>query len=775
MKKTSGMASEALGKTIAKVVAVALIIGLFSAFYCWSFWDPVGAMKRVPIGIVNLDEGVEVNGKQVNIGSEITKAASEGDEANFVELDAQALDNGIENSGYSMVFEIPADFSSKVAAGMDDIPQAAELEIYKNIRYNYIYAQLSTQIEKAFEGSVNSAIANVYVTGAYSGLEQARNGLQEASDASGKLADGSGTLADGLATATAGAQTASSGAGQLASGASKLADGTSSLASGANSLALGTRTLGDSVSNLPGSAAQLASGATAALDGVANLANGAGTLSGAAQTVADGLGSLSSGLTSGKQQLDTAQSSLNALSTQLGAGSESAAHLADGALAAQQCYQAALAAVQAGGSFGGKTAEQWQAAGDAAIAQVSDGASAMSAQLSAAASGVDSGAASLGAASEGILNAVAAIGSADEPAETLAYGQAQIVAGLGTMSGGLSSAQSGLGTLAAGTSTLAASMPALVSGVPQVDCGTQSLASGSATVNDGAAQVADASTTLAGALPSLQDGVAQCQDGAGQVASGASSLQSATSDGAETIANSLGTSASDMGSYVADPTNAHEERYGSLDYYGQGFSPFFMTTSLWLGALIIFFVIEPLWPKSRHAGRVRTVVGRLPFYALVCALEAAAVTLFAAAIGVLDAHNASPLLLFAYALGVSLSFMLIMQFLNMTLGVIGKALAVLILIFQLACSGGTLPAELGQGFVGALEPFLPFTYAIDGFREVITYANGATIAGDLATVVVFGLVFFALSLATWSLAEKRRDAEAKSTLAWNKEEPPAEA
>ena len=432
----SGMASEARGKTIAKIVAVALIVGLFSAFYCWSFWDPVGAMKRVPIGIVNLDEGVEVNGKQVNIGSGIADSAVEGSDANFVELDEQALADGVENSGYSMVFEIPADFSSKVAAGMTDVPQAADLEIYKNIRYNYIYAQLSTQIEKAFEGSVNSAIANAYVTGAYSGLEQARDGLQEASEGSGKLADGASPASEGITTLSSGA------------------------------------------------------------------------------------------------------------------------------------------------------------------------------------------------------------------------------------------------------------------------------------------------------------------------------------------------SSDDMGAYVADPTSVNEEKYGSLDYYGQGFSPFFMTTSLWLGALIIFFVIEPLWPKSRHAGCLRTVVGRLPFYALVCAFEAAAVALFAWGIGVLDAHSASPLLLFAYALGVSLSFMLIMQFLNMTLGVIGKALAVLTLIFQLACSGGTLPVDLGQSFVAALNPFLPFTYAIDGFREVITYANGATIAVDLGTTVAFGLAFFVLSLATWGFAERRRDAEMKSTLAWNREEEP---
>ena len=271
-------------------------------------------------------------------------------------------------------------------------------------------------------------------------------------------------------------------------------------------------------------------------------------------------------------------------------------------------------------------------------------------------------------------------------------------------------------------------------------------------------------------IPAAMYALASCFSGSPKVSK--RSVIAATTDGAETISDSLGASSDDMGAYVADPTSVNEERYGSLDYYVQGFSPFFMTTSLWLGALIVFFIIEPLWPKSRHAGRVRTVVGRLPFYALVCAFEAAAVTLSAWGIGVLDAHSASLLLLFAYALGVSLSFMPIIQFLNMTLGVIGKALAVLTLIFQLACSGGTLPVDLGQSFVAALNPFLPFTYAIDGFREVITYANGATIAGDLGMTAVFGLALFVLSLATWGFAEKRRDAEMKSALAWNKEEEP---
>ena len=130
-------------------------------------------------------------------------------------------------------------------------------------------------------------------------------------------------------------------------------------------------------------------------------------------------------------------------------------------------------------------------------------------------------------------------------------------------------------------------------------------------------------------------------------------------------------------------------------------------------------------------------------------------------------YSTSPFLLFGYALSVSVCFMLIMQFLNMTLGVVGKALAVLVLILQLACSGGTLPVELGRGFLASMKPFMPFTYAIDGFRETITYANLSVILGDLGILAAAGMVFLVLSLATWDFAEKRRAAETARFVAWN--------
>ena len=332
---------------------------------------------------------------------------------------------------------------------------------------------------------------------------------------------------------------------------------------------------------------------------------------------------------------------------------------------------------------------------------------------------------------------------------------------------GLSAAQTGLEDLASGSRTLADSSDVLVSGIQQANDGAQSVAQGAGSMNQGASTLSGGAGALAAALPQIRDGAASAEDGAEQLASGASELVSATAAGADGLSGSLAVDSSDMGAYVADPTNARVEKYGALDYYGQGFAPFFMTTSLWLGALMIFFVIEPLYPKQRGAGRLRTVFGRIPSYLAACALEAAAVTAAAFLIGVPSMYSTSPFLLFGYALSVSVCFMLIMQFLNMTLGVVGKALAVLVLILQLACSGGTLPVELGRGFLASVKPFMPFTYAIDGFRETITYANPSVILGDLGILAAAGMIFLMLSLATWDFAEKRRVVETARFVAWN--------
>ena len=317
---------------------------------------------------------------------------------------------------------------------------------------------------------------------------------------------------------------------------------------------------------------------------------------------------------------------------------------------------------------------------------------------------------------EGLFNARdgffdAAIGSADVPGETLAYAARSIDAGLNTLTTGLAGSQNSMKTLGVG-----------------------------------AEAIASGNNELAGSLPVLTSGLGSAQSGSAALADGSAQLQSALSEGAESIGRSLHASAEEMGEYIESPTEAVTKTYGELDYYGQGFSPFFMTTALWLGSLLIFFVIEPLAPKADGRGRFKTVLGRLPLYAGMCLLEALTVVAAAYGIGVADAYGSSPLAYGATAFAISFCFMLMMQCLNMVFGLVGKALAVVILILQLACSGGTLPTVLGEGFLATMQPWMPFTYSVDALREVITYCNAGTLLVDLSVLLRMGLVCLACSL-----------------------------
>lgn len=52
-------------------------------------------------------------------------------------------------------------------------------------------------------------------------------------------------------------------------------------------------------------------------------------------------------------------------------------------------------------------------------------------------------------------------------------------------------------------------------------------------------------------------------------------------------------------------------------------------------------------------------------------------------------------------------------------GAIGKALAVIFLVLQLAGAGGTYPLEVLPQFFQDIAPYFPFTYGINAMRECV--------------------------------------------------------
>lgn len=106
-----------------------------------------------------------------------------------------------------------------------------------------------------------------------------------------------------------------------------------------------------------------------------------------------------------------------------------------------------------------------------------------------------------------------------------------------------------------------------------------------------------------------------------------------------------------------------------------------------------------------------------------------------------------PLFLFTLMLS-SLVFMLIIYALAAAFGKVGQAISIVIMVLQVAGSGGTFPIELLPRFFQILQPFMPFYPAMNATRETIGgfYQNDYLIylgmlLCHLAVALIFGLIF----------------------------------
>ena len=92
--------------------------------------------------------------------------------------------------------------------------------------------------------------------------------------------------------------------------------------------------------------------------------------------------------------------------------------------------------------------------------------------------------------------------------------------------------------------------------------------------------------------------------------------------------------------------------------------------------------------------------------------------------------------------------MSVIQFLIVNFGDIGKFIALIILVLQLAASGGTFPVEtIDKGF-RALTNFLPMTYAIRLLKESLVLIDKGFAGKNILMLLAFTAVPLIITLIT---------------------------
>ena len=85
----------------------------------------------------------------------------------------------------------------------------------------------------------------------------------------------------------------------------------------------------------------------------------------------------------------------------------------------------------------------------------------------------------------------------------------------------------------------------------------------------------------------------------------------------------------------------------------------------------------------------------------------------------------------------SIVYVNIIYTLTISFGDIGKAVSVILLVIQVAGSGGTFPIEVAPGFFQAVYPLLPFTHSMAAMRECIAGFYQNTYWMELGFLLLF--------------------------------------
>ncbi len=175
-----------------------------------------------------------------------------------------------------------------------------------------------------------------------------------------------------------------------------------------------------------------------------------------------------------------------------------------------------------------------------------------------------------------------------------------------------------------------------------------------------------------------------------------------------------------LGEFASSPVSLDTVRIYPIENYGSAMAPFYTVLALWVGALILVAIIHvkvhPIPGVSgicpRHA-----YFGRYMLFFLVGQLQTLITVLgdlhF---IGIQCEH---PVMFWFAGAMCSFVFTLFIYSLTVALGNIGEALAVVVMVVQVAGAGCTFPIETLPKVFHSLYNYLPFQFGMNAMKEAI--------------------------------------------------------
>lgn len=174
----------------------------------------------------------------------------------------------------------------------------------------------------------------------------------------------------------------------------------------------------------------------------------------------------------------------------------------------------------------------------------------------------------------------------------------------------------------------------------------------------------------------------------------------------------------EVGNFLSSPTEIKYHSVYRISNYGSAMSPFYTTLAIWVGGIIMVAIMKTKVEEDKKIKNVtlrQAYLGRFPIFCIIGLLQSLIISL--GDLFFLQIQSTNPVIFVFTCLAVSFIFTLIIYTLTVSFGNIGKAIAVIWLVIQVAGSGGTFPIEVLPNSYKFLSNFMPFTFAIDAMRE----------------------------------------------------------
>ncbi|PAF35400.1 hypothetical protein CHH58_16540 [Terribacillus saccharophilus] len=746
-------------KMLLAICGILVVPLLYSTIFLAANWDPYNKTDNLAVAVVNKDKGSTFEGKELHVGDDFVDNLKDNDKFDWQFVDETKAMDGLKSEDYYMVVKIPENFSANAATLLDEDPKQMNIDYYSNPGKNYPASKITDTAMQQLEKEVAEQVTEEYAHSVFASLSDVADGLKKASDGSKELADGSNEVNEGaknlsknLASLSTSTATYTEKVGEADQGMQELDKGVQSLASQYPELDQGIAKVNDGLQTLNGNSGDLASGSDKLVSATNDLSSGLEQLQQATNQLSGSFPELNNGIAAANEKAQSVKSEIETVQNNLTELGDFAQQLQQSQEQFREQQENQMQQLEDILTNDDLSEDEKQQELQKQIQQFADAAPDLDIQLP----DIDP---------EAIKQQLTEVTTQLGQINQLAEGAQQTQTALNGINDATGKLSAGATAIQSGQTDLNDGINAYTDGVGQLADGSPALVSGSQSVKDGLNQLQSGSTQLTGGLDQLNANGPQLSDGAQKLTEGSQTLSDGTqsvTDGSNELYDELAKGAEDANISTSDktdtmfasPTDVKDEKLSTVHTYGEGLAPYILSLGLFVGALVFTNIFPLRDPASKPTSGFAWFLSKFSIVLFVSVLQSLFAVIMLVHVVHLQVHSEWRLLLFAILFSIT-SFLLI-QLLTVALDNVGRFLGIIVLLIQIGAGAGTYPVALLPEFFQVVHKFVPMTYAINGFREIISIGDDwGFLWRQAGYLSIFSVIFLALTILVYVLQNRK--------------------